>query len=204
MQQWLIEPVNPRRVDPDTYRRYSYPRLVNRKNTDLDAFMESLRHGDRENKEVRSNEGYITLGSDDGEEEGAPSANPFTPEVKDKDDLTQALELEYKKARALPKIAYEDDEEERAKKAFREMYYKKKALAQQQIIGEKGEGSRAKNPFEADNKTKPLAQQENAEVYLDEDDEWRPYVPEKDDDEWEFEYYMSLKPVEVWSPIDEY
>lgn len=201
-------------TDPDAYRRHEYPELPkggdSNKSIDLDSFLERLRLGDKGGKEVRSREGYITLGSDDGEDDDTRRSVPSAPE----DDLTKAsgldykkaLDIEYKKARALPADgAGDDEEEERAKRAFREMYYKKKALAHRQKVGLGGEDGGADIPFGAtDGKKKPLAQQENADEYVDAEDEWKPYVPEKDDDEWEFEYYMSLTPAEPWSPIDEF
>lgn len=206
--------MNPRKIsDTEAYRRHQYPLLPKRgdisKSTDLDSFLERLRLGDRDGKEARSREGYITLGSNHGEDEDARHFAPYSPEddlpkAPDRDDYKKTLDLEYKKTRALP-ADDEDDEEERAKRAFREMYYKKKALAHGQKAGLIGEGSCNNTPLGATNsKKEPLSQQENADEYVDVDDEWKPYVPEKDDDEWEFEYYMSLTPAKPWSPIDEY
>ncbi|OBT87608.1 hypothetical protein VE02_04122 [Pseudogymnoascus sp. 03VT05] len=198
--------------DPELNRRYEYSDLLKRgesnKSTDLDSFLERLRLGDKGGKDSRSHESYTALGSDDGEDDDDRDLGPSAPEddlttALDREDYKKALDIEYKKARAL--LVDNDDEEERAKKAFREAYYKKKALARRQKAALAGEDGCANIPFGATNsKTKPLSQQENAIEYVDVDDEWKPYVPEKDDDEWEFEYYMSLKPAEPWSPIDEF
>ena len=211
IRQQLIKPVNSRKAsDPDAYRRHEYPELPKRRDTnksaDLDSFLERLRLGYKDGKEARSHEGYITLESDDGEDEDDPPSAPEDDLTKalGQEDYKKALDLEYKKARALP-ADDKDDDEERAKREFREMYYKKKALAHRQKGGLVGEDGCANIPVGATNsKKKPLAQQENADEYVDVDEEWKPYVPEKDDDEWEFEYYMSLTPAEPWSPIDEY
>lgn len=223
MQQYLIEPVNPRKAsvsDPEAHRRHHYPCLPKspkrsdaNKSTDLDSFLERLRLSDKDGKDARSHEGYIALESDNCEDEAARHLNPSTPEsdpteAPRQDDYKKALDIEYKKARALSADDKddEDDEEERAMKAFREMYYKKKALTHQQKAGYVGEGGPDDDiTFGATNSKKnPLAQQENADDYEDVDDEWKPYVPEKDDNEWEFEYYMSLTPATPWSPLDEY
>lgn len=215
--------MNPRKAsvsDPEAHRRHHYPCLPKspkrsdaNKSTDLDSFLERLRLSDKDGKDARSHEGYIALESDNCEDEAARHLNPSTPEsdpteAPRQDDYKKALDIEYKKARALPADDKddEDDEEERAMKAFREMYYKKKALTHQQKAGYVGEGGPDDDiTFGATNSKKnPLAQQENADDYEDVDDEWKPYVPEKDDDEWEFEYYMSLTPATPWSPLDEY
>ncbi|KFY37381.1 hypothetical protein V495_07214 [Pseudogymnoascus sp. VKM F-4514 (FW-929)] len=215
-----FQSLNPRKVsvsDPEAHRRHHYPCLPKspkrgdaNKSTDLDSFLERLRLGDRDGKEVRSHEGYMALESDNCENEDACHLPPSTTENdpaknSGQDDYKKALDIEYKKARAL--LADDrDDEEERATRAFREMYYKKKALTHQQKAGYVGEGGSDDDiTFGATNSKKnPLAQQENADVYEDAEDEWKPYVPEKDDDEWEFEYYMSLTPATPWSPLDEY
>lgn len=198
--------------DPELHRRHENPDLPksgeSNKSTDLDSFLERLRLGDKGGKDSRSHDAYTALGSDDGEDEDDRHLALSAPEddlttALDREDYKKALDIEYKKARAL--LVDNDDEEERAKKAFREAYYKKKALARRQRAGLASEDGCANIPFGATNsKTKPLSQQENANEYVDLDDEWKPYALEKDDDEWEFEYYMSLKPAEPWSPIDEY
>ncbi|KFY22661.1 hypothetical protein V493_06431 [Pseudogymnoascus sp. VKM F-4281 (FW-2241)] len=198
--------------DLEEYRRHQFPDLLKRgdtnKSTDLESFLERLRLGDKGGKEVRSHEEYITVGSDDGEDEDTRHLTPSAPDddltkARDQEDYKSALGLEYKKARVLP--VDDGDEEERAKRAFREMYYKKKALAHRQKAGLVGtDGGDDTHVGTTNGKEKPLSLQENAKEYVDVDDEWKPYVPEKDDDEWEFLYYMSLKPAKVWSPIDEY
>jgi hypothetical protein len=198
--------------DPELHRCYEDLDLPKRggsdKSTDLESFLERLRLGDKGGKNNRSHDAYTALGSDDGEDEDDRHSALSAPEddlttALDREDYKKALDIEYKKARAL--LVDNDDEEERAKKAFREAYYKKKALARRQKADLAGEDGCANTLFGAtSSKTKPLSQQENANEYVDVDDEWKPYVPEKDDDEWEFEYYMSLKPSEPWSPIDEY
>ncbi|OBT53151.1 hypothetical protein VE04_06000 [Pseudogymnoascus sp. 24MN13] len=166
------------------------------KSTDLDSFLERLRLGDKPGKDARSHEAYTALGSDDGEDDNDGHLVPSDPEDElttalDREDYKIALDVEYKKARAM--LVDDDDEEQRAE----DRHFARHALA--------GEDGRANVPFGATNsKTKPLSQQENAAEYVDVDDDWKPYVPEKDDDEWEFQYYMSLKPSEPWSPIDEY
>ncbi|KFZ16674.1 hypothetical protein V501_02100 [Pseudogymnoascus sp. VKM F-4519 (FW-2642)] len=208
-----FQDVNLRKAsDPNLRRRYENVDLPKRgesnKSTDLDSFLERLRLGDKPGKDTRSHEAYTALGSDDGEDDDGRHLAPSDPEDElttalDREDYKIALDVEYKKARAM--LVDNDDEEQRAKMAFREAYYKKKALAHRKKAALAGEDGRANVPFGATNsKTKPLSQQENAAEYVDVDDDWKPYVPEKDDDEWEFQYYMSLKPVEPWSPIDEY
>lgn len=203
-------------IDLEGYRRYDHPPLPQarrpanmNKGTDLDSFLERLRLGDKDGKEVRSHEGYITLGSDDGKDEDVRPIPPSAPKVDLKkahgqDNYENALDIENKKARALP--VDNDDEEERAKRAFRYAYYKKKALAHRQketgLASEDGCDNTKSGPINT--KDLPLAQQENTDECVDLDVEWKPYVPEKDNDEWEFEYYMSsLIPAEPWSPIDE-
>lgn len=180
------------------------------KGNDLGSFLERLRLGDKDDKEVRPHEGYITLGSDDGEDEDVRPIPPSAPEVDLKkahgqDNYKNALDIEHKNARGLP--VDNDDKEERAKRAFRQAYYKKKVLAHRQKetgrVGEDGCDNITK-PGPINSKDLPLAQQENTDDHVELDDEWKPYVLEKDDDEWEFEYYMSLIPVEPWSPIDEF
>ncbi|KFY41987.1 hypothetical protein V494_02679 [Pseudogymnoascus sp. VKM F-4513 (FW-928)] len=190
-----FQSLNPSKAgDPETSRRNHLPGRANRDgSTELGSFMERLRLGDKDGKEDRSHEGYITLGSDDGEDDDVYHSTPSAT----KDGLNkglrpqnykEALGLEYKKANALP--VNEDDEEERAKREFRQMYYKKKALAhRQKQLAHAGEDVGSDSHSRATgSKGKPLAQQENVDEYVDADNEWKPYVPEKDDDEWEFAY----------------